>query len=91
VLAHADSVLRAAWAAAPQWFDGLPPAPLPVIRAMNDADPNGPSAVYLPASDTDTPAIALNLAALRGRSATLYLDRLIFHEGVPGHHLQRIV
>jgi uncharacterized protein (DUF885 family) len=91
VLAHADSLLRAAWHKAPAWFGALPDAPLPTIRAMDDADPSGPSGIYLPASGADAPVITLNMAALRGPSAALYLDRLIFHEGVPGHHLQKVV
>ncbi|HUP89368.1 MAG TPA: DUF885 domain-containing protein [Longimicrobiales bacterium] len=90
VLAHADSLLKRAMSAVPQWFAAVPNEPAPRVAIWPDADPNGASAIYIPASDTSEAKILINAASVMGGEGGLYLDRLIFHESVPGHHLQAI-
>ena len=91
ILAHADSLLARAWRVSSGWFNKLPNVPPPLVKPWPEAGRNGPSAIYVPATENEPATILLNLAGLRAEGAQLYLDRLMFHEGVPGHHLQRLL
>lgn len=89
VMRYADDAMHRAWAAAPQWFGRLPTAPLPLLDSLPDADDSDPTAQYVPASRGDTTSrVLLNLSSLLKPGARLYLERVMFHEAVPGHHLQ---
>ena len=89
IFAYADDALHRAWKVAPQWFGKLPTAPLPSFDSLPGADASDPTAQYIPASPGNSAAkILLNVSELLKPGAKLYLERVIFHEGVPGHHLQ---
>lgn len=89
VVAYADDAMHRAWGVAPQWFGRLPAEPLPSIDSLPGADASDPTAQYVPASPGNPGSkVLLNLSELLKPGARLYLERVIFHEGVPGHHLQ---
>ena len=89
ILAYSDSAMRRAWTAAPLWFARLPAAELPGIDSLPLADASGPTAQYVPVAGGSSKAeVLLNIRELLKPGAKLYLERVIFHEGVPGHHLQ---
>jgi len=89
VIRYSQGAMQRAWAIAPQWFGRLPTAPLPEIDSLPGADDSDPTAQYVPASQAGTRSkILVNLFALLKPGAKLYLERVVFHEGVPGHHLQ---
>ena len=53
------------------------------------ADASDPTAQYVPVAGGSSKAeVLLNIRELLKPGAKLYLERVIFHEGVPGHHLQ---
>ena len=89
VMTYTDNAMHRAWAVAPQWFGRLPAEPLPSIDSLPGADASDPTAQYVPASPGNPRSqILLNLSELLKPGAKLYLERVMFHEGVPGHHLQ---
>ena len=52
------------------------------------ADASDPTAQYVPVAGGSSKAeVLLNIRELLKPGAKLYLERVIFHEGVPGHHL----
>jgi uncharacterized protein (DUF885 family) len=88
-MTYADDAMHRAWAAAPRWFGRLPLEPLPSIDSLPGADASDPTAQYVPASPGNPRSkVLLNLSELLKPGARLYLERVMFHEGVPGHHLQ---
>ena len=89
VKAAAEVTLQRAWSAAPRWFGKLPDAPLPVIDSMPGADDSDPTAQYVPADHRGGQSrIFVNMSSLLKPGGRRYLERVAFHEGVPGHHLQ---
>ena len=89
VMRYARDAVQRAWAVAPQWFGRLPTSPLPFIDSLPGADASDPTAQYIPAARGDAKSrVLLNLPALLKPGAKLYLERVMFHEGIPGHHLQ---
>jgi uncharacterized protein (DUF885 family) len=89
VKAVAEAALQRAWSAAPRWFAKLPDAPLPVVDSMPGADDSDPTAQYVPADRRGGPSrIFVNMSSLLKPGGRLYLERVMFHEGVPGHHFQ---
>ncbi len=89
VMTYADDAIHRAWAVAPQWFGRLPTEPLPTIDSLPGADASDPTAQYVPASlGNPGSKVLLNLSELLKPGAKLYLERVMFHESVPGHHLQ---
>ena len=89
VMTYTYDALHRAWVVAPQWFGRLPTEPLPSIDSLPGADASDPTAQYVPASPGNQRSkILLNLSELLKPGAKLYLERVVFHEGVPGHHLQ---
>ncbi|MDP9224463.1 MAG: DUF885 domain-containing protein [Actinomycetota bacterium] len=89
VLTYADGAMHRAWAVAPRWFGQLPTTPLPLIDSLPGADGSDPTAEYVPASRSGAASkVLVNLSSLLKPGAKLYLERVMFHEGVPGHHVQ---
>jgi uncharacterized protein (DUF885 family) len=85
-----DSVLARAWAAAPKWFGIVPRSKLAVEPFPAFQEPSVPMGQYLRAAlDGSRPGIyRVNLYLATKPGARLEIDRLSFHEGVPGHHFQ---
>ena len=85
-----DSVLARAWAAAPKWFGIVPQSKLAVEPYPAFQEPSVPMGQYLRAAlDGSRPGIyRVNLYLATKPGARLEIDRLTFHEGVPGHHFQ---
>jgi uncharacterized protein (DUF885 family) len=85
-----DSVLDRAWAAAPKWFGIVPRSKLRVEPFPEFQEPSVPMGQYLRAAlDGSRPGIyRVNLYLATKPGARLEIDRLSFHEGVPGHHFQ---
>jgi len=89
VMTYAADAIHRAWTVSPHWFGRLPAEPLPSIDSLPGADASDPTAQYVPASPGNPRSkILLNLSELLKPGAKLYLERVMFHEGVPGHHLQ---
>jgi uncharacterized protein (DUF885 family) len=55
---------------------------------MPDAGSSDPDAVYVPATADQPPRVYVNVPRLMEEGGRLYAERLAFHEGTPGHHLQ---
>ena len=85
--AIADALQRAA-GALPQWFGRLPAVPVPNVDSMPDAGDSDPDAMYVPGTGNEPPRVYVNVPRLLQPGGRLYAERLAFHEGVPGHHLQ---
>src|SRR5262245_3464606 len=85
-----DSVLDRAWAAAPKWFGIVPRSKLAVEPFPAFQEPSVPMGQYLRAAlDGSRPGIyRVNLYLAAKPGARAEIDRLTFHEGVPGHHFQ---
>jgi uncharacterized protein (DUF885 family) len=90
VIPAIDSVLARAWAAAPKWFGIVPRSKLAVEPFPAFQEPSVPMGQYLRAAlDGSRPGIyRVNLYLATKPGARLDIDRLSFHEGVPGHHFQ---
>ncbi|MBC7789464.1 MAG: DUF885 domain-containing protein [Anaerolineae bacterium] len=89
VITYAQDAMQRAWSIAPQWFGQLPAVSLPGIDSLPGGDGSDPTAQYVAASQGDArSAVLLNLSALLKPGGKLYLERVMFHEGVPGHHFQ---
>ena len=89
ITTSAQSALQRAWTAAPRWFATVPNAPLPVIDSMPGAGDSDPTAQYVPADHPGGRArIFVNMSSLLKPGGRMYLERVMFHEGVPGHHFQ---
>lgn len=80
--------LRRAGNAAPRWFGRLPQVLVPDVDSMPDAGPSDADAVYVPGTATEPPRVYVNVPRIMEPGGRLYAERLAFHEGMPGHHLQ---
>lgn len=76
----------------PQWFGVLPKAPLVVKRVEAFREKSAGKAFYQsPAPDGSRPGTYyVNLYNMADMPTT-EIDVLFFHEGLPGHHLQRTI
>jgi uncharacterized protein (DUF885 family) len=88
-LARARTVIDAMQEALPRAFHSGAPLPLVIRRAEAYREPSLPAAYYEPGSpDGKRPGyIYLNLSDMANR-AIFDLDALLYHEGIPGHHMQ---
>jgi len=91
-LADVDSKLAAMTAKLPEFFNILPKAPLVIKPVEAFREKSAGKAFYNgPAPDGSRPGTYyVNLYNLRSMSKT-ELEALAYHEGLPGHHLQRTI
>lgn len=91
-LADVDEHVKAMEARLPAFFNTLPKAPLVVKPVEAFREKSAGKAFYQsPSPDGSRPGTYyVNLYDLRDMSKT-ELEALAYHEGVPGHHLQRAV
>ncbi len=91
-LATVDGKLKAMQAKLPAYFNTLPKAPLTVKAVEAFREKSAGKAFYQsPAPDGSRPGTYyVNLYNLNDMAST-ELEALAYHEGVPGHHLQRAV
>lgn len=91
-LADVDAKVKAMEARLPAFFNTLPKAALQVKAVEAFRERSAGKAFYSsPSPDGSRPGIYyVNLFDLRDMSKT-ELEALAYHEGVPGHHLQRAV
>jgi len=91
-LAEVDSKLEAMEAKLPAFFKTLPKAPLVIKPVEAFREKSAGKAFYNgPAPDGSRPGTYyVNLYNLRSMSKT-ELEALAYHEGLPGHHLQRTI
>ncbi len=89
-LADANAVLRAMEAKLPEYFGRLPKAPMVIKPVEAFREKSAGKAFYQsPAPDGSRPGTYyVNLYNLRDMSKN-ELEALAYHEGSPGHHLQR--
>jgi len=91
-LADAEQKMAAMQAKLPEYFGVLPKAPLTIKAVEAFREKSAGKAFYQsPAPDGSRPGVYYaNLFNLRDMPIT-ELEALAYHEGVPGHHLQRAV
>ncbi|MAF61323.1 MAG: DUF885 domain-containing protein [Blastomonas sp.] len=91
-LATVDTRLKAMQAKLPDYFATLPKAPLTVKAVEAFREKSAGKAFYQsPAPDGSRPGTYyVNLYNLKDMAST-ELEALAYHEGLPGHHLQRAV
>jgi uncharacterized protein (DUF885 family) len=91
-LAAVDTKLEAMEAKLPDYFNTLPKAPLTVKAVEAFREKSAGKAFYQsPAPDGSRPGTYyVNLYNLKDMAST-ELEALAYHEGLPGHHLQRAV
>lgn len=91
-LADVDIKLAAMEAKLPEFFNTLPKAPLVIKPVEAFREKSAGKAFYnSPAPDGSRPGTYyVNLYNLRSMSKT-ELEALAYHEGLPGHHLQRSI
>ncbi len=91
-LAAVDTKLKAMTAKLPGYFNTLPKAPLTVKAVEAFREKSAGKAFYQsPAPDGSRPGTYyVNLYNLKDMAST-ELEALAYHEGLPGHHLQRAV
>ena len=91
-LAEVDAHVKAMEARLPAFFNTLPKAPLQVKAVEAFREKSAGKAFYQsPSPDGSRPGTYyVNLYDLRDMSKT-ELEALAYHEGIPGHHLQRAV
>ncbi len=91
-LADVDRFTRAMEAKLPEYFHSLPKSPLVVKPVEAFREKSAGKAFYSsPSPDGSRPGTYyVNLYNLRDMSKT-ELEALAYHEGVPGHHLQRAI
>lgn len=91
-LATVDAKLKAMQAKLPEYFATLPKAPLTVKAVEAFREKSAGKAFYQsPAPDGSRPGTYyVNLSNLKDMAST-ELEALAYHEGLPGHHLQRAV
>jgi uncharacterized protein (DUF885 family) len=89
ILTTARAVIARAERAAPAWFGRLPRQPCRVEEVPADEAPDAPGGNYLRAAlDGSRPAIFL-ANTHRARERDRYTaEAVVFHEVVPGHHVQ---
>jgi uncharacterized protein (DUF885 family) len=88
-LARARGIVAAMQERISDAFDAPAPLPLQIVRTESYKEASYPPGFYEPGSvDGSRPGtVYLNLSNMR--AAPLYeLEDLLYHEGVPGHHLQ---
>jgi uncharacterized protein (DUF885 family) len=85
-----DTIVTRAWAAVPKWFGIVPTSKVIVQPFPEFQEPSVPLGQYLRASlDGTRPGVyRVNLYLATKPGARLEMDRLTFHEAVPGHHFQ---
>jgi uncharacterized protein (DUF885 family) len=85
-----DTILVRAWSAVPKWFGILPKSKVTVQPFPEFQEPSVPLGQYLRAAlDGSRPGVyRVNLYLATKPGARLDMDRLTFHEAVPGHHFQ---
>jgi uncharacterized protein (DUF885 family) len=90
VIPAIDTILARAWAAVPKWFGIVPTSKVIVQPFPEFQEPSVPLGQYLRASlDGTRPGVyRVNLYLATKPGARLEMDRLTFHEAVPGHHFQ---
>jgi uncharacterized protein (DUF885 family) len=88
-LQRARGIVAAMQAKVPQFFPGPTPLPLEVKRTPLYKEATSPPGFYQSGSaDGKRPGVVnLNLSNMK-LDALYDLDDLLYHEGVPGHHLQ---
>ena len=88
-LDRAEAIIGAMQEALPRVFHQKAPLPLVIRRAEIYREPSLPAGYYDPGSpDGKRPGyIYLNLRNMADR-ATFDLEDLLYHEGLPGHHMQ---
>jgi uncharacterized protein (DUF885 family) len=88
-LARAREIVRAMQAHIPQVFDSAAPSQLEIRRTDRYKEASAPSGFYEPGTlDGRRPGVVyLNLSDMR-LQPTYELEDLLYHEGVPGHHMQ---
>jgi len=91
-LAEVDAHVKAMEAQLPAFFNTLPKAPLQVKAVEAFREESAGKAFYQsPSPDGTRPGTYyVNLYDLKDMSKT-ELEALVYHEGIPGHHLQRAV
>ena len=91
-LADAQAAIDKVEAAMPQWFGTLPADPLRIKPVEAFREQSAGKAFYQsPAPDGSRPGTYyVNLYNLQDMSAN-ELEALAYHEGLPGHHLQRSI
>ncbi|NIJ38286.1 uncharacterized protein (DUF885 family) [Sphingopyxis panaciterrae] len=91
-LAEVDAHVKAMEARLPAFFNTLPKAPLQVKAVEAFREKSAGKAFYQsPSPDGSRPGTYyVNLYDLKDMSKT-ELEALAYHEGIPGHHLQRAV
>jgi uncharacterized protein (DUF885 family) len=85
-----DTILARAWAAVPRWFDMRPTSRVAVQPFPEFQELSVPLGQYLRAAlDGSRPGVyRVNLYLATKPGGRLEMDRLTFHEAVPGHHFQ---
>lgn len=91
-IAEAEARMAAMQAKLPEYFGVLPKSPLSIKAVEAFREKSAGKAFYQsPAPDGSRPGVYyVNLYNLRDMPKT-ELEALAYHEGVPGHHLQRAV
>ncbi|NVD44499.1 DUF885 domain-containing protein [Qipengyuania atrilutea] len=91
-LSDAEAVLDAMRAKLPEYFSTLPQAPMVIKPVEEFREQSAGKAFYSsPAPDGSRPGTYyVNLYNLKDMSKN-ELEALAYHEGVPGHHLQRTI
>ena len=91
-LTRTDAALKAMQARLPEYFATLPKDPLTVKPVEPFREKSAGKAFYQsPAPDGSRPGVYyVNLYDLKAMSLN-ELEALAFHEGIPGHHLQRSI
>lgn len=91
-LDETEKAKAAVTALLPQWFGVLPQAPLVVKRVEAFREKSAGKAFYQsPAPDGSRPGTYyVNLYDMKDMPTT-EIDVLFYHEGLPGHHLQRTI
>lgn len=89
---QAAAAIERARAAAPSWFGLLPESRLVIRPVPAHEEPSAPPGAYLPpAQDGSRPGIyQINLYRADEQPRAL-LEDIVFHETIPGHHLQATV
>ncbi|MGH3468757.1 MAG: DUF885 domain-containing protein, partial [Thermocrispum sp.] len=89
LIGEAESAIRRAEEAAPQWFGLIPPQPWVVEEVPAAAAPGAPAAYYLaPSTDGSRPGTYFaNTYQVTERFKHM-AEATAFHEAIPGHHFQ---
>ncbi|MGD2134499.1 MAG: DUF885 domain-containing protein, partial [Maricaulaceae bacterium] len=88
-LARAENIIRTMEARLPDYFGLLPEAPLEVRRVEAFREEDGGAAHYRAAApDGSRPGTFYSHLSDMRAMPTYHLERVSYHEGLPGHHLQ---